>query len=323
MLGTMVHPTKDTVVVEGKTIKPFQDLVYVMFNKPPRIMTTMNDPDGRPSVADYFVKAKLRLFPVGRLDWDSEGLLILTNDGDFAQRVSHPKSSIPKTYLVKVDGQPTHEDLQKLMRGVPIVGGKAFALLAETVERKTSDKYDWIKVIINEGRNRQIRQMFEKIGYDVMKLQRVAIGRLRLGPLDKGKFRIMTDEDIARVFAEPKELDERDRKRKEYRRVHGLGHAATGGRSEENHRLGHPAKRPGGKDFVGREDRRPPRDGDRRPQRGGAPHRDPHPARNPDRARGAYRGPNRSPDRPTGRSPGHGASRGPNKFKRERDDRES
>jgi 23S rRNA pseudouridine2605 synthase len=217
-LGTQVHPGKDTIVVSGKTIRPFDDLVYVMFNKPPRVVTTMNDPDGRPSVADYFEKARVRLFPVGRLDWDSEGLILLTNDGDFAQRVSHPKNSIAKTYLVKVDGQPTPEDLQKLMRGVTIVGGKAFALYAETSERKSSDKYDWIKVIINEGRNRQIRQMFEKIGYDVMKLQRVAIGRLRLGPLEKGKFRILTEEDLARVFADPKELDERFRKRTEFQK---------------------------------------------------------------------------------------------------------
>lgn len=220
-LGMQVHPSRDVVVVDGRTIRQFEDMVYVMFNKPPRIVTTMNDPEGRPSVADYFDKARVRLFPVGRLDWDSEGLLILTNDGDFAQQVSHPKNDVAKTYLVKVDGQPTVEQMQKLVRGVSIIGGKAHALFVEKAERRSSDKYDWIKIIINEGRNRQIRQMFEKIGYDVMKLQRVAVGRLRLGPLDKGKFRILTDEDVARVFAKPKELDERRQKRAEWFKKNG------------------------------------------------------------------------------------------------------
>lgn len=314
----MVHPSKDTIVVSGKTIKPFQDLVYVMFNKPPRIVTTMNDPDGRPSVADYFEKARVRMFPVGRLDWDSEGLLLLTNDGDFAQRVSHPKSSIAKTYLVKVDGQPTHEDMQKLMRGVSIIGGRAFALLAETAERKSSEKYDWVKVIINEGRNRQIRQMFEKIGYDVMKLQRVAIGRLRLGTLEKGKFRILTDEDLARIFSEPKELDERNRKREEYRRAHGLnegvktvrrtttrGPDSFRGPRPERDSEETPRRTPTG---------RPSHHGKRdvRTSRGGRPSSDSRPPR---------RDSEESPRRPSTGRPNHHGKRdgGPRKFKRERD----
>jgi 23S rRNA pseudouridine2605 synthase len=233
-MGTMINPRGDTVVVDGKTIRPFQDQVYVMFNKPPRIVTTMNDPLDRPKVADFFDKAKVRLFPVGRLDWDSEGLLLLTNDGDFAQRVSHPKNDVAKTYLVKVDGQPSNTELQKLMRGVSIIGGKTSALFCERAERSTSDKYDWIKVIINEGRNRQIRQMFAKIGYDVMKLQRTAIGRLRLGPLEKGKFRVLTMEDVERIFKMPNELDERAMKKAAER-------AVKADESGDEHK--HPARR--------------------------------------------------------------------------------
>ncbi len=241
-----------------------------MFNKPPRIITTMNDPEGRPSVADYFAKARVRMFPVGRLDWDSEGLLILTNDGDFAQRVSHPKNDVAKTYMVKVDGQPTHEHLQKLVRGVSIIGGKSHALFAEKAERSSSDKYDWIKVIINEGRNRQIRQMFEKIGFDVMKLQRIAVGRLKIGTLEKGMFRILTDEDLSRIFAQPKELDERNQKRAEWRKnnLDADGERSSGGRP------GRPARRPsnGARKYSSpraHDGSRPSRHGSQKPARDG------------------------------------------------------
>lgn len=207
-LGTKVNPRTDSVVVNGKPIKVFQDLVYVMFNKPVQVVSTMSDPEGRPTIADYFTKMRIRIFPVGRLDWDSEGLILLTNDGDFAQKVSHPKNDVAKTYLVKLDGQPTESQLQKLVRGVTIIGGKTHALAVQKVAGRGSDKYDWVKVVITEGRNRQVRQMFEKIGYDVKKLQRVAIGSLKLGNLDRGQYRVLTPDDLKRVFQVPKELIE-------------------------------------------------------------------------------------------------------------------
>ena len=160
----------------------------------------MSDPQGRTTVADFFSRVKGRVFPVGRLDWDSEGLLLMTNDGRFAQEVAHPKKEIPKTYLVKLDGQPTAEQLAKLKRGVSIVGGKVKALHVEKIQRG-ANKYGWYKIVITEGKNRQVRRMFEKIGFDVKKLQRVAIGKLTIGKTRKGEFRELTEKDLRRVFA--------------------------------------------------------------------------------------------------------------------------
>lgn len=200
-LGIKVDPSADHVLVNGKPLKKPLENIYALLNKPRGVLTTMEDPLGRPTIADYLEKVPGRVFPVGRLDWDSEGLLLLTNDGDFANRVTHPKAEVTKTYLVKLDGQPTSQDLQKLMRGVTIIGGKVAAKHVEKVKRpEGSDKYDWYKIVITEGKNRQIRQMFEKIGFDVMKLQRVAIGRLRIGSVPRGELVFLNDAAIERVF---------------------------------------------------------------------------------------------------------------------------
>lgn len=200
-LGIKVDPAHDHIMVNGKPLKKPMEHIYVLFNKPKGVLTTMEDPLDRPTIAEYLEKVPGRVFPVGRLDWDSEGLLLLTNDGEFANRVTHPKSEVTKTYLVKVDGQPSKEDLQKLLRGVSIVGGRVAAKHIEKVKRpEGSDQYDWYKIVITEGKNRQIRQMFEKIGFDVMKLQRVAIGRLRIGNVERGELVFLNDAAVERVF---------------------------------------------------------------------------------------------------------------------------
>ena len=178
-LGTRIIPGKDRITVKGKPVKPAAHKVYILFNKPRNLVTTMEDPEGRPTIADYFNRLPVRVFPVGRLDWDTEGMILLTNDGEFSQSVNHPSEEILKTYLVKVDGHPTDEHLNRLRQGVSIVGGRVQAKEIERIKRG-ADKYDWIKILIGEGKNRQIRRMFEKIGFDVIKLQRVAIGRLRM-----------------------------------------------------------------------------------------------------------------------------------------------
>lgn len=198
-LGVRVDHHNDKIFVEGKQLRRKFDHIYIMFNKPKGILTTMEDPLERPTIKDFVEDLPARVFPVGRLDWDSEGLLLLTNDGDWANRVANPKSEVTKTYLVKVDGQPTAEKLHKLKLGVTIVGGKVAAKSVEKVERG-KDKYAWLKIVITEGKNRQIRQMFEKIGFDVLKLQRVAIGRLRLGNLEKGEMVYLNDVAAERVF---------------------------------------------------------------------------------------------------------------------------
>lgn len=198
-LGTRVVPGVDRVHLDGKPVKEQTSKVYIMFHKPKNIVTTMEDPEGRPTIADFFRKLPVRVFPVGRLDWDTEGLILLTNDGDFSQKVMHPKEEIPKTYLAKVSGHPSDDQLRKLVTGVSIIGGKVAAKSVERIKRG-ADKYDWVKIVITEGKNRQVRLMFEKIGYDVMKLQRVAIGKLKLGSLKRGEFVSLTAAGVARIF---------------------------------------------------------------------------------------------------------------------------
>ena len=205
-LGTKVRPSQDRITVNGKPIKPAAHKIYILFNKPKNVVTTMEDPEGRPAIADYFERLPVRVFPVGRLDWDSEGMILLTNDGEFAQKVNHPSKEILKTYMVKVNGHPSQDQLDRLRRGISIVGGKVSARGVERIRRGDSDKYDWIKIMIAEGKNRQIRRMFEKIGFDVLKLQRVAIGRLRMpSSLKRGEYVFLTYAGIEKIFQQDRE----------------------------------------------------------------------------------------------------------------------
>ncbi len=211
-MGIKINPRKDKVVVEGHPISFANQKIYVMFHKPRGVMTTLSDPEGRPTVIDYFKKFPQRIFPIGRLDWESEGLLLLTNDGDFANHVMHPKKEITKTYWVKVSGQPEKKDLDKLLAGVTIPGGKVKAQVVERIKRPdASDKYHWFKIVISEGKNRQIREMFLKIGYDVLKLQRVGIGRLKLGSLPRGEWTELSVSQTKRIFIPDLPEDEKQR----------------------------------------------------------------------------------------------------------------
>ncbi len=199
-MGHKINPETDRVTVKGRPLKAAEPKIYIAFYKPENVMTTMDDPQGRKTISDFFRKLKVRVFPVGRLDWDSEGLLLLTNDGDFAQKVIHPREEVRKTYLVKLSGSPSEEQLQKLLRGVTIPGGGRVRALEAERFRQGSQKYDWVRVVITEGKNRQIREMFAKIGFDVRKLRRVAIGQLRLGNLKKGEFKVLGPKDLAKVL---------------------------------------------------------------------------------------------------------------------------
>lgn len=209
-LGIKVNPNTDRITVDGKPTKQVQQKIYLMFNKPTGVLTTLEDEAGRRTVADFLGDITHRVFPVGRLDWDSEGLLLFTNDGDFANKVMQPKSDITKTYLVKVDGQPEDKHLIRLKMGVSIPGGRVKALNVEKIHRKEGSKqYSWLKIVINEGKNRQIRYMFEKIGFDVMKLQRIAIGQLKLGSLDRGEVTYLDETDLKKVFVKDMPVDAR------------------------------------------------------------------------------------------------------------------
>jgi 23S rRNA pseudouridine2605 synthase len=201
-----VNVKADRVMVNGKPVQVDFRKVYIAFHKPKGVLTTMEDPEGRPCIADYFKHMDVRIFPIGRLDWDSEGLILLTNDGEFAQRVMHPKHEVLKTYHVKVNGHPSEDQLQKLRRGVSIKdGGKVAARHLEKIKMGDSDLYDWLRISVGEGKNRQVRKMFEKIGFDVLKLQRVAIGRLKLSGLPRGEWAMLAPDEVERIFAPPGE----------------------------------------------------------------------------------------------------------------------
>lgn len=199
-LGVKVTPGKDVVMVSGKKVIPTVDKHYLMFHKPGGVLCTVDDPEGRPTVMEYFKEMSERIFPVGRLDWSTEGLLLMTNDGEFANRILHPKHEISKTYMVKVDGQPRPEELKKLLLGVSIPGGRVSALDIENIKSRGSNKYDWIRIVITGGKNHQVKHMFAKIGYDVIKLQRVAIGGLTLGRLERGEWAPLSQLQIEKIF---------------------------------------------------------------------------------------------------------------------------
>jgi len=192
-LSSFVNIKKDHVKVKGRIIRPFVLPVYIAFNKPEKTLTTSRDPSRRMTVFHYFKKLKTRVFAVGRLDWNTEGLLLLTNDGEFSQRVM--RSNIPKTYLAKLDGKVSLKKLEKLKRGVSIPGGRVKAL---SVYRKSGA---WIQIVITEGKNRQIHHMFNKIGFSVKRLKRVAIGRLKLGSLKKGEARYLSPKELKKIFS--------------------------------------------------------------------------------------------------------------------------
>lgn len=199
-LGVKIDPAYDHVKYQGKLVKPEDKKVYYAFYKPKNVVTTTTDPQGRFTVLDYFTKVRYRLFPVGRLDWDTEGLLFVTNDGEFANKVSNPKSEILKTYQAKLSGIPTPHQLEKLKNGVSIEGGgKVYAEKVELLKGK-SDEKPWVQISITEGKNRQIRKMFSKLGFDVIKLKRISIGSFKIGALKPGEFLEMGLADIQRVF---------------------------------------------------------------------------------------------------------------------------
>lgn len=197
-IGMKADPETDYIKVDGKLVtnpsKKAVQKVYLMFNKPKNIVTTLSDPEERPTVKDYLSKIKQRVFPVGRLDYSSEGLLLLTNDGDFANAVTHPSMKIPKTYLVKIKGLIEDKDISKLRRGVRLEDGLTLPARVKRISR--TENNSWLEITIYEGRRRQIRRMLEETGHPVSKLKRISIGELRLGDLKPGEIRPLTQEEL-------------------------------------------------------------------------------------------------------------------------------
>lgn len=186
----------DTVTVGGKKIVP-QKKVYIMLNKPRGYITAVSDDKGRRVVTDLIKDAGAKVFPVGRLDWDSEGLLILTSDGDFANRLIHPSGNVLKTYNAQLKKLPTEEELQALLKGVEI---EDYVAKAEEVRIIKGDKEKpRVLISITGGKNRQVRKMFAAIGNEVIRLKRISIGNLKLGSIPPGGWRHLTGKEISNV----------------------------------------------------------------------------------------------------------------------------
>ncbi len=200
-IGMKADIAKDHIKVDGKLLTRPEPKVYLMFNKPRRVVTSLSDPEGRPTIKDFLQRVKYRVFPVGRLDYDSEGLLLITNDGDFAQSVLHPSHEVSKTYLVKVEGTIPDSSIEKLRRGVRLEDGMtAPARVKKTRVGKAAENNQWLEVIIHEGKKRQVRRMLEKVGHSVLKLKRVAVNGLKLGDLKPGGHRSLTLEEVENLL---------------------------------------------------------------------------------------------------------------------------
>lgn len=198
-MGYKADPDRDLITCDGKTIS-FAQKVYILLNKPAGYVTTLYDPQGRPVVTDLLADIPLRLFPVGRLDLDTEGALLMTNDGALANSILHPKFEVKKTYEAMVAGSPTPESLKHLEQGLEIEGIRTRPAKVQVLKRTPSQTL--IKIIIHEGKKRQVRKMFQAIHHRVLHLKRTAYGRLGLGALPLGKYRILSSNDVKKIFSE-------------------------------------------------------------------------------------------------------------------------
>lgn len=193
-LGTKVDDKKDEVYYNGKPVKNNERLVYIMLNKPEGFVTTVKDQFDRPTVMDLIKGVKERVVPVGRLDYDTSGLLLLTNDGDLTFKLTHPSKKVEKTYMAKLFGKPDEKNIREFRYGVTIDSGVTQPAKLEIVE--DLGKYCMCKITITEGKNRQVRKMCDAIKHPVATLKRVATGEVELGDLKKGAFRYLTDKEV-------------------------------------------------------------------------------------------------------------------------------
>ena len=194
-MGTQVEEN-DEGRVDGVLIRPEEEKRYVLYHKPAGEVTTVSDEKGRETVMDRFRDFPVRLYPVGRLDYDSEGLLLLTNDGELAQRLTHPSCEVDKVYLARVTGNPSYEAIERLRRGVYLEGDQLRTYPAQVRVVRDESLFSDILVTIHEGRNRQVRRMFDSVGHKVLLLRRVRFGPLELGDLRRGEWRELTKEEI-------------------------------------------------------------------------------------------------------------------------------
>ncbi|MCI0468581.1 MAG: rRNA pseudouridine synthase [Nitrospirae bacterium] len=196
-LGDKADPGKDHIKLDGKLLIRTEPKVYYMLHKPVGVVTSLSDPGGRPTIKDFLKGIRQRVYPVGRLDYDSEGLLLITNDGELTYSLLHPSKKIPKTYLVKVKGAIGDEDIKKIGEGVWLKHGKTAP--AKVRRLKGSGVNTWVELTIYEGKKRQIRLTMERVGHPVIRLKRIAIKGLKLGNLETGQYRALTPEEIKKL----------------------------------------------------------------------------------------------------------------------------
>ena len=199
-IGMKADLARDHIKVKGKLISGSGKKVYLFFNKPAKCITAMSDAENRTTVMDYLMRVKARVFPVGRLDYLSEGLLILTNDGDLANAILQPKSKIPKTYRVKIDGFLEEKDILKMEKGIRLDDGVTAPAKIRVVKNLKANS--WVDITIYEGKKRQVRRMFDRVGHSVIKLIRIKINGFQLGSLQPGEYRYLTPEEVEKLKKE-------------------------------------------------------------------------------------------------------------------------
>ncbi len=214
-LGSKADPTKDIIAVDGKTLKISAQRLYILLNKPPGYITALKDSQGRPLVTDLLKDVPERVYPVGRLDYNTEGLLLLTNDGEWANRLMHPSHEIEKEYHVRVRGKVIDQQLKRMAEGVELEDGMTAPAVVNLV--KSGEQNDWISVAIHEGRNRQVRRMCEAVSLSVVRLKRIRYGNLMLGTLRAGQFRYLTDDEVCELSGEPTKILTAERPQRDVR----------------------------------------------------------------------------------------------------------
>lgn len=192
-LGAKINSETDQVFVDGKLVRPEENKVYIMLNKPEGYVSTVKDEKGRNTILDL-VKVEERIYPIGRLDYDTSGLILLTNDGEVYNKVIHPRVSMDKVYIAVVKGLPTKDETDKFKKGIDI--GDYITAPGSCKVIKKFENSSELKIIIHEGKNRQVRRMCDAIGHPVIALKRVSIGSLSLGNLPKGKWRLLNEKEI-------------------------------------------------------------------------------------------------------------------------------
>jgi pseudouridine synthase len=196
-LAVRVDPQKDHVKIDGKLVSRPTAMVYLVYNKPRKVVCTMEDPEGRPCVGDLLKKIKGRPLSAGRLDFDAEGLLLCTNDGDLIERLLHPRYHVRRVYHVKVRGVLHAEDLKEIREGIVLDGKKTLPAYIHIL--KHGKKNSWLSLTIYEGRNQQVKRMLERVGHPVLKLKRIAFGPLSVEGIPPGEYRKLHPEEVLRL----------------------------------------------------------------------------------------------------------------------------